>query len=153
MSAIDLWALAIYAGVALLLAGAILALSHVAGQRHHQAATWEPYESGVESTGSAELRFSARFYIVAMLFVVFDLEAVFLFAWALVVREAGWTGFWGASVFVLILLVGLLYEWREGTFDFGPRPRARRQAEGLSEAGMEAGSRSREERKSALTVG
>jgi NADH-quinone oxidoreductase subunit A len=62
-----------------------------------------------------------------MLFVVFDLEAVFLFAWALVVREAGWAGFVGASVFVAILLVGLLYELREGTFDFGPRPRARRE--------------------------
>jgi NADH-quinone oxidoreductase subunit A len=150
MSNIDLWALAAYGGVALVLAGAMLILSHVLGQRHRQDATGEPYESGVASTGSAELRFSARFYIVAMLFVVFDLEAVFLFAWSLVVKEAGWTGFWGASVFVLILLVGLLYEWREGTFDFGPRPRAQRKAVGWSEA--RAGLRSQEERESALTV-
>jgi NADH-quinone oxidoreductase subunit A len=150
MSHIDLWALGVLSGVALLLAGAMLVLSHVLGQRHRQDATGEPYESGVASTGSAELRFSARFYIIAMLFVVFDLEAVFLFAWALVVREAGWAGFWGASVFVLILLVGLLYEWREGTFDFGPRPRARRVAVGTSETGR--GVQSEEERKSALAV-
>ena len=150
MSHIDLWALGVLSGVALLLAGAMLVLSHVLGQRHRQDATGEPYESGVASTGSAELRFSARFYIIAMLFVVFDLEAVFLFAWALVVREAGWTGFWGASVFVLILLVGLLYEVREGTFDFGPRPRARRAAIGASETGR--GVQSEEERKSALAV-
>ena len=150
MSHIDLWALGAIFGVALLLAGAMLVLSHVLGQRHRQDATGEPYESGVASTGSAELRFSARFYIVAMLFVVFDLEAVFLFAWSLVVREAGWAGFWGASVFVLILLVGLLYEWREGTFDFGPRPRIRREAGESLEIG--AGLRSEQERERALTV-
>lgn len=126
MTEIDLWALAIFAGVAILLASLILLISHLAGQRHQQPATGEPYESGAAATGTAELRFNARFYIVAMLFVVFDLEAVFLFAWSLVVREAGWAGFVGASVFVGILLVGLLYELREGTFDFGPRPRARR---------------------------
>ncbi len=150
MSAIDLWAFGVLSGVALLLAGAMLVLSHVLGQRHRQDATGEPYESGIASTGSAELRFSARFYIIAMLFVVFDLEAVFLFAWALVVREAGWTGFWGASVFVLILLVGLLYEWREGTFDFGPRPRAERGAAALSEASGVV--QLEQERKSALAV-
>ena len=150
MLTIDLWALGVLSGIAVVLAGVILLLSHVAGQRHSQDATGEPYESGVASTGSAELRFNARFYIIAMLFVVFDLEAVFLFAWASVVREAGWTGFWGASVFVLILLVGLVYEWREGTFDFGPRPRARRTAASLPEAGGE--DVLEEERKSALAV-
>jgi NADH-quinone oxidoreductase subunit A len=128
MTSIDVWAFALLVGVALLLVGVILLLSHVVGQRHAQPATGEPYESGVVSTGSAELRISVRFYIIALLFVVFDLEAIFLFSWSLVVKEVGWTGFWGASVFVLILFVGLLYEWREGTFDFGPRPRLNRGA-------------------------
>ncbi len=103
-----------------------MVISYVLGQRHWQDATGKPYESGIASTGSAELRFNVGYYVVAMLFVVFDLEAVFLFAWALVVREVGWTGFAGAMVFIVILLVGLFYEWRQGTFDFGPRPRARR---------------------------
>ena len=150
MISLDLWALGVFSGVALLLAGVILLLSHVAGQRHRQNATGEPYESGVAATGTAEMRFSARFYIVAMLFVVFDLEAVFLFAWAVVVREAGWTGFVGALVFVVILLVGLFYEWREGTFDFGPRPRARRVASSPAPARRET--LPAQEPESALTV-
>lgn len=150
MASIDLWALAVFLAVAVGLAAVILLLSHLAGQRHQQPATGEPYESGAAATGTAELRFNARFYIVAMLFVVFDLEAVFLFAWALVVREAGWAGFVGASVFVAILLVGLLYELREGTFDFGPRPRASRRVPTVLAA--RADSSSEKERESAFTV-
>lgn len=150
MTSLDLWALAVFLGVAVILAGVILLLSHLAGQRHNQPATGEPYESGAAATGTAELRFNARFYIVAMLFVVFDLEAVFLFAWALVVREAGWAGFVGASVFVAILLVGLLYELREGTFDFGPRPRAQRKVQIVPVE--RRGSAPAKEPESALTV-
>ena len=150
MTVLDLWALAIFCGVGLCLVGAMLAISFALGQRHRQKATGEPYESGVVPTGSAELRLSARFYLVAMLFVIFDLEAVFLFAWAIGVREAGWTGFIGAAVFVAILLVGLLYEWREGTLDFGPRPRARRRSR-TSVAGPED-SRLAEESEHALTT-
>jgi len=126
MTPLDFWALSAFTVTAILVVAATMALSHFVGQRHHQDATGEPYESGIVSTGSAELQLSAKFYLVAMLFVIFDLEAVFLFAWAIAVVEVGWVGFWGAAVFIAILLVGLVYEWREGTFDFGPRPRAER---------------------------
>ena len=128
MNPLDLWSFAVYAGAVFAVVAGMLGTSYVLGQKHSERATNEPYESGIVSTGSAELRFSARFYLVAMLFVIFDLEAAILFAWAVAVPEAGWQGFIGAAVFVGILLAALIYEWREGTLDFGPKARARRPA-------------------------
>lgn len=108
----------VYGLGAVFIVGVMLGLSYVLGQRHRDRETDEPYESGIKTTGSARLRFSAKFYLVAMLFVIFDLEVVFLFAWAVGARELGWNGYWGLLVFVLILVVGLLYEWRMGALDF-----------------------------------
>lgn len=101
----------------------MIGLSYVLGQRHTGRATGEPYESGIVSTGSAQLRLSARFYLVAMLFVLFDLEVAFLIAWAIAFREVGWTGYYGALVFVGILVVALVYEWRVGALDWGSSAR------------------------------
>jgi NADH-quinone oxidoreductase subunit A len=120
---IDIARLAIYGGVALLLVVAILAVSWVLGQRHRERATGEPYESGVMPTGSARLRVSARFYLVAMLFVIFDLEAAFIFAWAVAARELHWQGLAAAGVFIAVLGIALVYELRVGALDFGPRQR------------------------------
>src|SRR5512146_1706645 len=87
-----LWPLAIYfAGILVLIAG-ILGLSYILGERHHERGTGVPYESGMLPTGSARLRFDIKYYLVAMLFVIFDLETVFLVAWAVAFRELGWTG-------------------------------------------------------------
>jgi NADH-quinone oxidoreductase subunit A len=72
-------------------------------------------------TGSSRARLWVPFYLLAIIFVIFDLEVVFLFAWAVTFRELGWPGFWGASAFIAVLAVALLYEWRQGTFDWGPR--------------------------------
>ena len=80
-----------------------------------------PFESGIVGAGSVRQRFSVQFYLVAMLFVIFDIEAVFLFAWAIVIREVGWTGFWGAAVFIFILLAGLIYDSRTGALDWAPK--------------------------------
>ena len=79
-------------------------------------------------TGSARLRFSAKFYLVAMLFVIFDVEALYLFAWAVSVRESGWAGLIEATVFIAILLAGLVYLWRVGALDWAPSSRRERQA-------------------------
>lgn len=87
-----LWALGIYFVLVLLLVTAMLLVSYVLGQRHHEKATDSPYESGIVSTGSAHVRLSAKFYLVAMFFVVVDLEAAFIFAWAVAGRELGWPG-------------------------------------------------------------
>ncbi len=110
----------IYAGVAVGLAGAILLLSFLLGQHHKDERTDEVYESGIPITGSARLRFSSQFYLVAMFFVIFDLEAIFIIAWAISYEQAGWLGFYGALLFILILVAVLIYEWKIGALDFGP---------------------------------
>jgi NADH-quinone oxidoreductase subunit A len=111
-----------FIGVILLVA-VMIGLSHILGQVHTGRAAGEPYESGIVPTGSAQIRLSAKFYLVAMLFVIFDLEAVFLIAWAIAFREAGWTGYFGALVFAGILVAALVYEWRSGALDWGPSGR------------------------------
>ena len=115
----NLWPLAVYVAIVGMLVIAMLSLSFVLGQRHTDRATGSPYESGILSEGSARVRFSAKFYLVAMFFVIFDLEAVFLFAWAVAVRETGWTGYAEALLFIMVLLATLVYLWRVGALDWG----------------------------------
>ena len=110
----------VYGAIVLSLVGIILGLSYILGQRHHDRATGEPYEGGILSTGSARIRFSSQFYLVAMLFVIFDVETVFILSWAIAFRELGWYGYAGVAVFMLMLVVVLVYEWRNGALDFGP---------------------------------
>jgi len=114
----DLWPLAVYLVIVSTLVVAMLGLSFILGERHHNRATCSPYESGILSQGSARVRLSAKFYLVAMFFVIFDLEAVFIFAWAISVREAGWTGYAEATLFITVLLATLVYLWRVGALDW-----------------------------------
>ncbi|MGB9455370.1 MAG: NADH-quinone oxidoreductase subunit A [Bryobacteraceae bacterium] len=102
----------------LLLVAGMLVVSYLLGQRHHQPSTGAPYEGGILSEGSARVRLSAKFYLVAMFFVIFDLEAVFLFAWAVMARSLGWPAFWEAVIFVGILVAAWLYLWRIGALDW-----------------------------------
>ena len=97
----------------------MIGLSYFLGQRHEERATAEPYESGIVPTGDARVRLSAKFYLVAMFFVIFDLESVFVFAWAVSAREVGWTGYLEILVFIFILLAALVYLWRLGALDWG----------------------------------
>ena len=83
----------------------------------------EQFESGVVSAGGARIRLSAKFYLVAIFFVVFDLEALYLYAWASSVREVGWIGFATAAIFILVLLVGLVYELSTGALNWAPSDR------------------------------
>jgi NADH-quinone oxidoreductase subunit A len=115
---VTLWALGIYFVVVLLLVIAMLAISYVLGQRHTEHATGSPYESGIVSAGSAHVRLSAKFYLIAMFFVVFDLEAVFIFAWAIAGRELGWPGYWELLIFTGVLIAALVYLWRLGALDW-----------------------------------
>jgi NADH-quinone oxidoreductase subunit A len=114
----QLWPLGVYLVIVVMLVVAMLGLSFVLGQRHHNRATGSPYESGILSQGSARVRLSAKFYLVAMFFVIFDLEAVFIFAWAIAVRETGWTGYAEAMTFIAVLLATLVYLWRAGALDW-----------------------------------
>ncbi|HEX8695395.1 MAG TPA: NADH-quinone oxidoreductase subunit A [Longimicrobium sp.] len=77
-----------------------------------------PYESGMIPLGSTRERFSVKFYVVAILFIVFDVETVFLLPWAVSMRSLGWTGFAAAMVFIVILTVGLVYEWKKGALEW-----------------------------------
>lgn len=114
----NFWPLEVYIALVGMLVVAMLSLSFVLGQRHTDRATGSPYESGILSEGSARVRFSAKFYLVAMFFVIFDLEAVFLFAWAVAVRETGWAGYAEVLLFITVLLATLAYLWRVGALDW-----------------------------------
>jgi NADH-quinone oxidoreductase subunit A len=115
-----IWTFLLYAGLVGVLLIAIIVLSYLLGQRHREAATNLPYEGGIQQTGSARLRFSAQFYLVAMLFVIFDVEAMFIMLWALGFYELGWPGYIGVAIFIGQLLVVLVYEWGIGALDIGP---------------------------------
>jgi NADH-quinone oxidoreductase subunit A len=113
-----LWPLVVYFGAALFITVFMLVLSHLLGQRHMEPATGQPYESGVKPSGSAWIRFDVKYYLVAMFFVIFDVEAIFVFAWAIALYDLGWTGYVEILVFIGILLAALLYLWRMGALDW-----------------------------------
>jgi NADH-quinone oxidoreductase subunit A len=115
---VDLWGLGVYTALVLGLVTVMIGLSFVLGQRHHDRSTDSPYESGILSEGSARVRLSAKFYLVAMFFVIFDLEAIFIFAWAVAVRETGWTGYVEVFIFITVLLIALAYLWRVGALEW-----------------------------------
>lgn len=114
------WGLAVYVVAVLGLVGLMLGASYLLGGRDHGRAKEDPFESGAISVGGAQLRMPAKFYLVAMFFVIFDVEAVFLYAWAVSVRQSGWPGFAIAAIFILVLLSALLYIGRVGALDWAP---------------------------------
>lgn len=129
-----LWALGVYFLVLLFVIAAILLISWLLGPRHHEPATGSPYEGGILSEGSARVRLSARFYLVAMFFVVFDVEAVFIYSWAVAANELGWAGYWEIVIFIAVLVVTLAYLWKLGALDWNPpllRSRRRTSARGI----------------------
>jgi NADH-quinone oxidoreductase subunit A len=127
----SLWPLAVYFAAVVVLVAAMIALSYILGQRHKGGAMGEPYESGIVSTGTAQVRFDVRFYLVAMFFVIFDLETIFIFAWSVSVQELGWAGYVEILVFIGILIAVLVYLWRLGALDWTTIGKIkRREAEG-----------------------
>jgi NADH-quinone oxidoreductase subunit A len=113
------WPLAVFFILTVLLVVFIVAFSYVLGQRHRSRATDEIFECGLVSTGSARVRFAAKFYLMAMFFVIFDLESVFIFVWSVGARELGWIGYFEVAVFIGILLAALFYLWRVGALEWG----------------------------------
>ena len=112
-----LWPLAIYFLAVLALAVIMIGFSQLLGERHHERTTGDPYESGIVPTGSARVRFNANFYLIAVFFVIFDLETLFIISWAIAIRELGWPGYIEIVVFIGILFVALVYLWRVGGLD------------------------------------
>ncbi len=115
---IDLFPLVLYSGIVIVLIVALTAVSHLLGQKRKDHATHEVYESGQLSVGSGQLKISVPFYLTAILFIIFDLEVVFLFAWAISIRETGWLGYAEVFIFISILVAGLVYLWRAGALDW-----------------------------------
>jgi NADH-quinone oxidoreductase subunit A len=119
----ELWAFALYAVLVLIIAGSMIILSAFLGERHKERFTDQPYEGGILSEGSARVRFPVKFYMMAMFFVVFDLESVFLYTWAVAARDLGWLGYGEALIFIVVLLATLVYLWRLGALDWSPDTR------------------------------
>jgi NADH-quinone oxidoreductase subunit A len=118
-----LWAFGLYAVLVVIIAGSMIGLSALLGERHRERFTDEPYEGGIESEGSARVRFDVKFYLIAMFFVIFDLESVFLYTWAVSARNLGWVGYWEALIFICVLVAALAYLWRLGALDWSPDTR------------------------------
>lgn len=114
-----LWPLAVYSAAIVIMVGGVIALAYILGERRRNLRSQIPYESGIVPTGSARLRLSAKFYLIAMFFVIFDLEAVFIFAWVIAFRQLGWAGYVEIVIFILILMASLVYLWRQGALDWG----------------------------------
>ncbi|WP_455382225.1 NADH-quinone oxidoreductase subunit A [Salinispira pacifica] len=111
----------VYVGLVLLLTAIIIFLSALIGERHKKSDSELPFESGITSTGSARIRFNVQFYIVAMLFLVFDMETIFIITWAVAAGTVGWPGYFEVAVFILLLLAALFYLIRVGAIDWRKR--------------------------------
>ena len=105
-------------GVAALVAVGVFALTSVLGPKNMTQEKAIPYESGSETTGASQVRMSIKFYLTAILFVVFDIEAVFLYPWGSLFRELGWLGFVEMMLFLVVLGVVLIYAWRKGALEW-----------------------------------
>jgi NADH-quinone oxidoreductase subunit A len=112
------WPLVVYVFSVVALAVAMIGISYFLGERHRGRVTNEPYESGIVGVESARLRFSIKFFLIAMFFVIFDVESIFIFAWAIAFREVGWAGYVGISIFISVLLAALVYLWRVGALEW-----------------------------------
>ena len=111
---------------AMLLAAGLLTVSYLLGKRVKNKVKDMPYECGISPTGDARQRFSVKFYLVAMLFILFDIEAIFLYPWAVVYRELKMFAFVEMLVFVVLILAGFFYIWKKGALDWSPDSTANR---------------------------
>jgi NADH-quinone oxidoreductase subunit A len=113
------WAFILYFVLVLLTVLGMISMSFVLGERHRQRVTSEAYESGVKPTGSTGIRLAVKFYLVALFFVIFDVESIFIFAWAIAFRQLGWRGYAEMVIFISVIVVMLVYLWRTGALDWG----------------------------------
>lgn len=108
----------VFLGVAAVISGAAVALSFFAATQKPDSEKLSAYECGFEAFGDARARFDVRFYLVAILFIIFDLEVAFLFPWAISLTDIGTFGFWSMMIFLAVLTVGFIYEWKKGALEW-----------------------------------
>jgi NADH-quinone oxidoreductase subunit A len=113
-----LWPLVVYSGLVVCLALAMVIISYFLGEKHKERVTDEVYESGIIPTESARLKFTVKFYLIAMFFVIFDVESIFIFSWAVACRQVGWAGYISVLVFISVLIIALVYLWRARALDW-----------------------------------
>lgn len=111
----------VYLIAVVLLTATMLLVSHLLNPKTAKRVNKLPYESGIVPAGTTDIRWNVNYFLVAISFVIFDLEAVFLYIWSIVVMEAGWQGFIITTFFIFALLIGLFYEVRQGAFDWGKK--------------------------------
>ena len=115
---IDYLPILIYMVIAIGLVGVMVLLSEILGKMKHFPAQDLPYECGMDPIGDARSRYTVRFYVIAMFFIVFDIEAIFFYPWAVIFKTLGWFGFVEMLVFIGILAVGLVYVWGKGALEW-----------------------------------
>ncbi|TVR83074.1 MAG: NADH-quinone oxidoreductase subunit A [Rhodospirillales bacterium] len=108
----------IFLGIAIVVAGAAVAMSYLVAEQRPDIAKESPYECGFDPFEDTRSKFDVRFYLVAILFIIFDLEVAFLFPWAVALTDIGAFGFWSMMVFLAVLTVGFIYEWRKGALEW-----------------------------------
>lgn len=112
------WPFMIYFTLVTGVATAMIVISFFLGERHHERVTDEPYESGIKPTGTTGIHLSIKFYRIALFFVIFDVESIFIFAWAIAFRQLGWAGYIEIIIFITVLILTLIYLWRMGALDW-----------------------------------
>ena len=110
-------------GLGVAFGGAMVGLSALLGPRKPSPEKLAPYECGMPAVGDARDRQSVKFYLVAMIFLLFDIEVAFLYPWAMALRDLGWPGFVQVVLFMTLLLAGYVYVWRKGALDWGSEKR------------------------------
>lgn len=113
------WPFFLYFVLVAVLVATMLAIAYFTGERHCERVTREPYESGIKPTGTTGIRLSIKFYLIALFFVIFDVESIFIFAWAIAFRQLGWGGYIAIILFISVLMLTLVYLWRMGALEWG----------------------------------
>ena len=114
----DYLPLVIFLAVAMAIAGALLVAPFLVAYSSPDSEKLSAYECGFNAFDDARMKFDVRFYLVAILFIIFDLEVAFLFPWAITFGDLGWFGFWSMMIFLGVLTVGFVYEWRKGALEW-----------------------------------
>ena len=120
-----IFSLAIYGLLVVILIAALLFLSGCLGEKKTNPEKLRPYECGIIPTGTARFRYSVAFYLIATFFLIFDVEAAYLFLWAIAFDRLGWAGWFQISFFIIILLISLCYIWKKGGLEWGPTSKDR----------------------------
>ena len=113
----------VFLAIGVVMAAIMMILGFVLAPRRPDSEKLSPYECGFEAFEDSRMKFDVRYYLVAILFIIFDLEVAFLFPWAVVLEDIGWFGFWAMMMFLGILVIGFIYEWKKGPWN-GSRRRS-----------------------------